>query len=486
MKIRDILLAFITIMVTTVIVAICAKNTDFKANELYQIYLNGNKIGVVDSEDELYALINKKQQKIKSKYQVSSVFPPNNFSIEKLYTYDEDVTDINEVYNKIEEADDFTIEGYVIRIKPEDGEEIRINVLDKEVFEKAINSFILAFVDEDDYNDYLNGTQDKIVDVGKSIENMYFNEKITIKKDHISVNEKIYTDDVELSQHLLFGDEASQKSYTVKEGDTISSISEANKLNPQEFLIANPKFKSVDSLLALNDTVNITLIQPLLTLTYQLYSVEDVEQYFEKTTVYDKSKPASYSEITQPGINGITRVTSRYAVINGEQSQGIIKISEEVLREKVNQVTTKGKRTYNYGSPVNINGDWGWPTNSGYIITSPYGWRWGKFHEGLDIALGYGSGSPIYAVADGVVHEVPTQKTGGKMIIINHGNNIYTMYAHLSAQLVSQGQNVKRGEVIGRMGQTGFATGPHLHFSVSIGAPYSPGYKFISPLSLYK
>ena len=70
--------------------------------KLYQIYLNGNKIGVVDSEDELYALINKKQQKIKSKYQVSSVFPPNNFSIEKLYTYDEDVTDINEVYNKIE------------------------------------------------------------------------------------------------------------------------------------------------------------------------------------------------------------------------------------------------------------------------------------------------------------------------------------------------------------------------------------------------
>ena len=149
---------------------------------------------------------------------------------------------------------------------------------------------------------------------------------IMITAPNRRVNEKIYTDDVELSQHLLFGDEASQKSYTVKEGDTISSISEANKLNPQEFLIANPKFKSVDSLLALNDTVNITLIQPLLTLTYQLYSVEDVEQYFEKTTVYDKSKPASYSEITQPGINGITRVTSRYAVINGEQSQGILKL----------------------------------------------------------------------------------------------------------------------------------------------------------------
>lgn len=457
-----------------------------EANMLYQVYLNGENIGIIEDKDGLYDLINDKQKEIKDKYEVDSVYPPNDFKITKLLTYNEKVDNINSIYNKIEEVDNFTIKGYIVSIKPEEGETITFNILDKEIFNEAINSFILAFVDEDDYNNYLNNEQEEIVEVGKIIESMYFDETITIKEAYISVKDKIYTDSTELSQYLLFGSNSEKKTYIVKEGDTIASVSEDNKLNPQEFLIANPKFASEESLLAINDTVNITLIDPVVTLTYQLYSVEDVEQYFEKTTVYDKSKPSSYSEITQPGVNGITRVTSRYAVVNGEQSQGIIKVSEEVIREKVDQVTTKGRKTYNYGTYVNIDGDWAWPTNSGYIITSPYGWRWGKYHEGMDIALGYGIGSPIYSIGDGIVADVLYQKTGGKMIIIDHGNNIFSMYAHLDSQLVKKGQTVSRAQKIGTMGNTGFTTGPHLHLSVSQGMPYTAGYKFFNPLSLYK
>ena len=457
-----------------------------EANMLYQVYLNGENIGIIEDKDGLYDLINDKQKEIKDKYEVDSVYPPNDFEITKLLTYNEKVDNINSIYNKIEEVDNFTIKGYIVSIKPEEGETITFNILDKEIFNEAINSFILAFVDEDDYNNYLNNEQEEIVEVGKIIESMYFDETITIKEAYISVKDKIYTDSTELSQYLLFGSNSEKKTYIVKEGDTIASVSEDNKLNPQEFLIANPKFASEESLLAINDTVNITLIDPVVTLTYQLYSVEDVEQYFEKTTVYDKSKPSSYSEITQPGVNGITRVTSRYAVVNGEQSQGIIKVSEEVIREKVDQVTTKGRKTYNYGTYVNIDGDWAWPTNSGYIITSPYGWRWGKYHEGMDIALGYGIGSPIYSIGDGVVADVLYQKTGGKMIIIDHGNNLFSMYAHLDSQLVKKGQTVSRAQKIGTMGNTGFTTGPHLHLSVSQGMPYTAGYKFFNPLSLYK
>lgn len=487
MKKETIICIFIGLVTAVIVFSLNSimKDTE-EINMLYQVYLNGEKIGVIEDKDKLYDLINDKQKEIKSKYNVDSVYPPNDFNIKKLYTYDEEIVNINDIYSKIEAEDDFTIKGYQVSIKPEDGEEIKINVLDKKIFEEAIKTFVLAFVDEEAYENYLNGEQEEITEVGSIIESMYFNEKITIKETYVSVNDKIYTDAIELSQYLLFGNNAEKKTYTVKAGDTISSISEANKLNPVEFLIANPKFASEDSLLAINDTVNITLIDPVLTLTYQLYSVEDVEQYFEKTTVYDKSKPSSYSEITQSGINGITRVTSRYAVINGEQSQGIVKISEEVIRAKVDQVTTKGKKTYNYGTYVNLDGDWAWPTNSGYIITSPYGWRWGKYHEGMDIALGYGIGSPIYSIGDGVVVDVLYQKTGGKMIIIDHGNNIFSMYAHLNSQLVKEGQTVRRAEKIGTMGNTGFTTGPHLHLSISQGMPYTAGYKFINPLSLYR
>lgn len=477
------LIGLVTAVILFALSGITSEKDDI--NLLYQIYLNGETIGYINDKNELYNLINEKQKEIKNKYSVKNVYPPNDFEITKLLTYNNKVDDIDSIYDKIEKVDSFTIKGYVVNVTLEDNT-FSFNILDKEIFNKAINSFVLAFVDEDSYKKYIDNEQEEIDDVGQIIENMYFDERITIKEAYISVKDKIYTDATELSQYLLFGNNTEKKMYQVKEGDTIASVSEENKLNPQEFLIANPKFKSEDSLLAINDTVNVTLIDPVITLTYQLYSVEDVEQYFEKTTVYDKTKSPSYSEITQPGINGITRVTSRYAVINGEQSQGIVKVSEEVLREKVDQITTKGQKRYNYGTYVNLDGDWAWPTNSGYIITSPYGWRWGKYHEGTDIALGYGIGSPIYSIGDGVVADVMYQRAGGKMIIIDHGNNIFSMYAHLDSQAVKKGQTVRRAERIGTMGNTGFTTGPHLHLSVSQGMPYSGSYHFINPLSLYR
>jgi murein DD-endopeptidase MepM/ murein hydrolase activator NlpD len=73
----------------------------------------------------------------------------------------------------------------------------------------------------------------------------------------------------------------------------------------------------------------------------------------------------------------------------------------------------------------------------------------------------------------------------GNYIIINHGNGIYTLYAHMIRLNVSPGQTVRKGQVIGALGQTGRATGPHLHFGVYIGMPYQGG-KPINPLELYK
>ena len=122
--------------------------------------------------------------------------------------------------------------------------------------------------------------------------------------------------------------------YTVKAGDTIASVAEDHQLNAKELLIANPVYKSEDSLLAIGDTVNTTLIDPQITFTYEVHSITDEEQYFEKKTVYDSSKSPDFSEITTPGVVGITRLTEKYKVTNGEDSEGIVKIAEEVIIEK--------------------------------------------------------------------------------------------------------------------------------------------------------
>jgi len=106
-----------------------------------------------------------------------------------------------------------------------------------------------------------------------------------------------------------------------------------------------------------------------------------------------------------------------------------------------------------------------------------------KFHEGIDFAAAVGT--PIYATGDGVVSEAEYNSGGyGNKIIINHGYSYETVYAHLSKIKVKKGQRVKRGEIIGLMGNTGKSTAPHLHYEVhKAGVPMNPIYFFFNDIT---
>jgi murein DD-endopeptidase MepM/ murein hydrolase activator NlpD len=104
-----------------------------------------------------------------------------------------------------------------------------------------------------------------------------------------------------------------------------------------------------------------------------------------------------------------------------------------------------------------------WPAKG--LLTSGYGWRWGRMHAGIDIAADVGT--PIFAAADGVVETSEWNSGGyGNMIDIRHADGSMTRYGHLNRSLVQPGQKVKQGEQIAEMGSTGYSTGPHLHFEV--------------------
>lgn len=111
-----------------------------------------------------------------------------------------------------------------------------------------------------------------------------------------------------------------------------------------------------------------------------------------------------------------------------------------------------------------------WPTTG--FITSGFGMRidpfTGKqtFHKGIDIATNLGN--PVLAPAEGVVVETKNDRIGGKTILISHGGGINTLFYHLDKILVKPGQKVKRGDIIGLVGKTGKALGPHLHYEVRV------------------
>ena len=118
-----------------------------------------------------------------------------------------------------------------------------------------------------------------------------------------------------------------------------------------------------------------------------------------------------------------------------------------------------------------------WPTQG--FLTSGFGWRrspfsgGGRMHKGLDISNRVGT--PVWAPARGTVTFVGTDGGYGTCVMIDHGNNIVTRYAHLQKALVREGQYVQRGDVIAALGNTGRSTGPHLHYEVIVGGiPVNP------------
>lgn len=114
-------------------------------------------------------------------------------------------------------------------------------------------------------------------------------------------------------------------------------------------------------------------------------------------------------------------------------------------------------------------------------ITSPFGPRWRRMHNGLDLKVNIGD--TIVAAFDGKVRIVKYERRGyGKYVVIRHDNGLETVYGHLSKQLVEENQLVKAGEVIGLGGNTGRSTGSHLHFETRfLGIAINPVYMFDFP-----
>jgi murein DD-endopeptidase MepM/ murein hydrolase activator NlpD len=115
-------------------------------------------------------------------------------------------------------------------------------------------------------------------------------------------------------------------------------------------------------------------------------------------------------------------------------------------------------------APTGNPGGLAWPVSG--PVTSPFGWRWGRMHEGIDIAVP--TGTPVHAAASGVVIYAGWMDGYGNFVILDHGGGIATAYGHNTSVAVAVGQSVSQGQVIAYAGSTGHSTGPHVHFEVRV------------------
>lgn len=470
--------------------------------EIYRVYLEGKSIGLIEDKKELEEYIDNKQSNVKSKYNVNKVYAPNDLDVVKELTYDENITTVEEIYSKIKEIkgiESFTVNGYKILIEGLDeeteqgkveGTDTIIYVLNKNVFTDALKKNILAFVNPTEYEKFMKDNQDKILSgkEGKLIEDVYVQNKITITKENIPTAVKIYMTTEELSKYLLFGTTEEQAKYTVKDGDTIEDVSYNNKISAEEFLIANTSFTSAEDLLFPGQEVTLGVLQPKFSVVEEDHIVSKQTETINVKYEYDDTQYSSYEKVKQEGVAGVNLVTQKVKYINGEAKE-YVPIETTVLTPAVDKIIVKGTKQY-YQNPdinvtISVNGSWVWPTRAPYGITSSFGYRWGRLHQGIDIS-GPGYGSPIYAANNGVVVQSAYAGTNGNFITIKHSNGYYTMYAHLANRYVGVGTTVTAGQLIGTMGKSGFATGVHLHFGAYIGMPYRSGSTVFNPLKLYR
>lgn len=482
-------------MLGVILIGIVFLGLGYKAspepNNYYEVYLNDKALGTIVSKDELEDYIDENGSYYKNKFDVDKVYSPKGLQIKKLTTYDGDVDSVSDIYKKISKDESFTVRGYEFVIKGQkaenEGEEAKlvtqsIYVLDKDVFKEAVEALIRTFVGEDQYKAYIEDNQVKIETTGEEIQNVYVDEDITVKETNIPVDETIYTDSSELANYLLYGKEQKANEYIVQAGDTIENVAFNNKISPEEVLISNSTLTSTTNLLYPGQKLQIIETNPQISVVEESYVVEDIESQYPTEERYDENAAIGVDKVIQDGENGLERVAQRVKKVNGVINY-VVPEGKTVLKAPISKIIMKGTK---YIPDVGSTTSWGWPTDSGWRLSSGYVWRTNpvtgkrELHGGLDIS-GTGYGSRIYATNNGRVKEAGYHYSYGNHVIIDHNNGYLTLYAHMSRINVKEGQVVARGDVIGYVGMTGTATGPHVHYEIWKGCDYCR----INPMSMY-
>ncbi|MGB9977408.1 peptidoglycan DD-metalloendopeptidase family protein [Thermovenabulum sp.] len=428
---------FITPLVIFLLVAIASLRSG-----AYIITCNGQELGGVKDK----AILEKAKQKLTEKYREtygSDIIVEGEFTFLPLRK--ENVQFLNE-----EELALLIEKSASLKTKA-----IAININDKDV----------AFAKN------LETAQQILEDVKKYYVDMVPGELVKVESpDAIKLEEKAVElekilGDTELKQLLINGT-PEFKEYKVAQGDTLWAIAKKNGVSLEKLVEANPHLKSADRL-SPGDKIYLEERKPLLNFTV----VKKVT--YQKTIPYntvvekDSSMWKWDQKVKTEGREGLKELASQVVYKNGVKVDERV-LGEKIIREPVTKVVVRGTK-----SEVAFRGSgrFLWPITGS--ITSPYGKRGRDYHEGIDI--GASLGSLVAASNSGVVVFAGRNGAYGNLIIIDHGGGIQTYYAHLSKILVSEGQRVEKGSVIGRVGSTGRSTGPHLHFEVRInGTPKNP------------
>lgn len=322
------------------------------------------------------------------------------------------------------------------------------NVFGKDVSESELIEYL-------DFDEITQG----ITDIG-------FAEEIEVAETYIPRSEIV---DVDTALSLFTEEQEVQQIYEVQAGDTLSAISNKVGISMDELVELNSEYLSnSNSTIRAGQSLIITVPEPELSVLWTRREI--VEESYEADVIYvdnDSWYTTKQVTLTEPSA-GYRKIVSDVTYKNETVVERDI-VKEEILIEAVAKVVERGTKV----PPTYIKPISGGILSSGFGGRSSPGGRGSTNHQGLDFAIP--SGSSVWASSGGTVTQAGWSGGYGYMVLITHPDGSKTRYAHLSKVLVSAGQTVSQGEKIALSGNTGISTGPHLHFEIILnGSPVNP------------
>ena len=367
----------------------------------------------------------------------------------------------------------------------------RVSILDKEVSTDTSDEVLRRLTYMGDVNVkafgiYINGekagsveSKEAAADVLKKIEDKYSSGKkgAVIEKAEILETVDVQESNTDL-RSLSNSDEMvdilctsgnRETVHTVAAGETLDEIAQTYSTSEARILSDNedvtPEKLTVGSTLLIRQNAPLLTVRITEKRTYKEKIKYEIKE--EKTDeMYEDEQ-----EVLQEGKNGSQTITERTVSINGEVDDAQSEVlKKEVTKKPVTKIVRIGtaERPPSVGDGVYI-----WPLDGGYTLTSRFGSRWGRRHEGID--LGCSTGHTVRAADGGIVIRAGYFGGYGNCVDIDHQNGQTTRYGHLSSIIVKPGDEVYEGMPIAYSGNTGRSTGPHLHFEIHVnGSPQDP------------
>lgn len=454
----------------------------------YNIVYNGESVGIVydkDTADRAFTVAksnmkdeNGERVKITKKLQYFLEYSePSKITEENVLV--ENLTNA-----LIEDKDSFMVKGYVLKINDDFEVVLKDEEQVKEVLRKAQSMYVSEGFDiELEKVPYTTATSIPVIVKTESNKRTFktstyaaqddesneannempvetvgvsFAEKVQIERKYVS-KETMKT--VDQATELITKENEEEKVYRVEKGDCLSIIAQKNDMKLGDLISLNPDIKK-QKYLKIGQEVTVTVPEPELSVSYKekIKFTKPIKRETKK--IENNKKYKGSNKVIDYGSDGVMEVTALVTKVNGyEQSREIV--GEQVIQEPQDKIIEVGIKPFpSKGST----GNFIYPV-VGARISSPFGYRRGRFHHGLDLAIS--TGTPIRASDGGrVIHAGWKNSIYGYCVEIDHGNGVLTRYGHCSKVLVKQGQKVSQYQEIAKVGNTGRSTGPHVHFEI--------------------